>query len=220
MVSNEIKPAMIFRDRIEAGKLLAAKLKKYKNDSGLIMAVPRGGLPVAYVVAIELGFPIDLILTKKIGHPVYKEYAIGSVSLTDHFVLSYDNVTQEYIDHEVQRIQTMLKEMYTRYMGNKEPENATGKTMIVIDDGIATGNNLLGTIHMLRQRKPVKIVIGVPVASQDAVYELSKEVDEVVTVHIPDKFCGVGGYYDDFEEVSDDEVMYYLDKLRELSKVV
>ena len=210
---------MIFRDRIDAGKLLVAKLKKYKKDTGLIMAVPRGGLPVAYVVAIELGFPIDLILTKKIGHPVYKEYAIGSVSLTDHFVLPYENVTQEYINEEVQRIRTRLKEMYTRYMDDKEPENAAGKTMIVIDDVIATGNTLLGTIHMLRQSKPAKIVIGVPVASQNAVMELSTEVDEVVAVLIPDKFSGVGGYYDDFEEVSDEEVMYYLDKLRKLSRV-
>ena len=210
------KTYFMFRDRLEAGLLLAAKLKKYKNDPGVVLAVPRGGVPVAYAVAKELGFPVEVVLTKKIGHPTNKEYAIGAASLTDYFIVPHDNVTEEYIEQELQRGRSRLKEMYIRFMGDKEPENLKGKTVIVIDDGIATGNTLMGTVNVLRKSKPGKIVIGVPVASKSAVQKLSKEVDEVVVVMIPEEFYGVGAFYEDFEQVSDEEVMFYLDKLREL----
>lgn len=208
----------MFRDRIEAGLLLAAKLKKFQNDPGIVLAVPRGGVPVAYAVARELGFPIEVILTKKIGHPINKEYAIGAASLTDYFIVPHADVTEEYVEQEVQRVRNRLKEMYTRFMGDKEPANLEGKTVIVIDDGIATGNTLMGTVHVLRKSKPGKIVIGVPVASQSAVQKLKKEVDEVIALLIPENFYGVGAFYEDFEQVSDEEVMLYLDKLRELKK--
>jgi len=208
----------MFHDRIEAGLLLAAKLKKYKNDHGIVLAVPRGGVPVAYAVAKEFGFPIEVILTKKIGHPMNKEYAIGAASLTDYFIVPHDDVTEEYIQQELQRVRSRLKEMYIRFMGDKEPENLKGKTVIVIDDGIATGNTLMGTVNVLRKSNPGKIVIGVPVASKSAAQKLSKEVDEVVAVMIPEEFYGVGAFYEDFEQVSDEEVMFYLDKLRELRK--
>ncbi|MGZ5134760.1 MAG: phosphoribosyltransferase, partial [Flavitalea sp.] len=134
----------MFRDRIDAGMLLAAKLARYKNDPGVVLAVPRGGVPVAYVVARELGFPIEVILTKKIGHPMNKEYAIGAASLTDYFILPHENVTEEYIEQELERVRSRLKEMYTRFMGDEEPQELQGKTVIIIDDGIATGNTIMG----------------------------------------------------------------------------
>ena len=180
--------------------------------------MPRGGVPVAYAVAKELGFPIEVILTKKIGHPFNKEYAIGAASLTDYFIIPHENVTEDYIQYELKRIRSRLKEMHTRFMGDKEPESLKGKTVIVIDDGIATGNTLMGTIHVLRKSNPGKIVIGVPVASKSAVQKLSKEVDEIIAVMIPEPFYGVGAFYEDFEQVSDDEVMFYLDQLSELRK--
>jgi len=208
----------MFQDRIEAGLLLADKLKKYKNDPGVVLAVPRGGMPVAYAVAKELGFPLELILTKKIGHPMNKEYAIGAASLTDHFIIPHENVTDEYINRELKQVRSRLKEMYVRFMGNKEPENLKGKTVIVIDDGIATGNTLMSTVNVLRKSDPGKIVIAAPVASRSAINKLSKEVDEVVAVLIPDEFYGVGAFYEDFGQVSDEEVLFYLDKWRELRK--
>ena len=198
--------------------MLAAKLKKYKGDPGVILAVPRGGVPVAYEVAKELGLPLEIVLTKKIGHPMNKEYAIGAASLTDYFVIPHEFVYDEYINSEVEKIRSKLKEMYVKFMGNKEPESLAGKTVIVIDDGIATGNTLLGTISVLRKANPAKIVIAVPVASAIAVDKLSQEVDEVITVFIPEEFHGVGAFYDDFEQVSDEEVLYYLDKWRSLGK--
>ena len=208
----------MFKDRIEAGVLLAAKLKKYRNDTGVILAVPRGGVPVAYAVARELGFPIDVVLTKKVGHHMNKEYAIGAASLTDYFIIPHEKVSEQYIEQELKNIRIRLREMYKRFMGDKEPEKLEGKTVIVIDDGIATGNTILGTVHVLRKSNPRKIIIGVPVASDSAVRKLSKEVDEIVTVLIPEEFYGVGAFYEDFEEVSDEEVMFYLDRLRELRK--
>lgn len=208
----------MFHDRIDAGLQLAAKLKKYKNEPGIVLAVPRGGVPVAYAVARELNFPIEVVLTKKIGHPMNKEYAIGAASLTDYFVIPHDDVSDSYIEEELKRVRIRLKEMYKRFMGDREPENLEGKTVIVVDDGIATGNTLLGTVNVLQKSKPGKIVVAAPVASASAVQKLAKEVDEVVVVMIPKVFYGVGAFYEDFEQVSDEEVMDYLDKLRELRK--
>ena len=209
---------MIFQNRIEAGLLLADKLKNYQSGTGLVLAIPRGGVPVAYAVAKELGLPIELILTKKIGHPTNKEYAIGAASLTDYFTIPHENVTEEYIQAEIVRIRTRLKEMYKIFMGDQEPADLQGKTVVIIDDGIATGNTLLGTIQLLRKSKPGKMIIAVPVASRSAVNKLAKEVDEIVVVYVPDQFYGVGAFYEDFEQVTDEEVIYYLEKMRGLKK--
>lgn len=198
--------------------MLAARLRKFHNEPGVVLAVPRGGVPVAYAVASELGFPVEIVLTKKVGHPMNKEYAIGAASLTDYFIVPNEHISEEYIQQELKNIRIRLKEMYKRFMGDKEPEKLEGKTVIVIDDGIATGSTMLGTIHVLRKSRPGKIIIAVPVASKAAVRELSKEVDEVVTVVTPEEFYGVGAFYEDFEQVTDEEVLFYLDKLRELRK--
>lgn len=196
--------------------MLAGKLKKYKGQPGIVLAVPRGGVPVAYEVAKALELPLEIILTKKIGHPMNKEYAIGAASLTEYFVIPHEEVTDEYIFHEVEKIQGKLKEMYEKFMGDKPPEPLEGKTVIVIDDGIATGNTLLGTVHVLKSSNPGKIVIAVPVASLQAVEKLSREVNEVVTILTPEEFYGVGSFYDDFSQVSDEEVLFYLDKWKNL----
>lgn len=207
-----------FKNRIEAGMMLAVKLIKYKNGEGIVLAVPRGGVPVAYQVARELNLPMEVVLTKKIGHPMNKEYAIGAASLSGYFVVPHDDVSEEYIEDEVHKIKSRLKEMYKNFMGDKEPADITGKTVMVIDDGIATGNTLLGTVNVLKKSRPGKIVVAVPVASKAAIDKLYKEVDEVVAVLIPEIFYGVGAFYDDFEQVSDEEVMYYLNKMREVKK--
>ncbi len=208
----------MFRNRTEAGLILASKLKKYQYDPGVILAVPRGGVPVAYMVAKELGFPLEVILTKKIGHPMNPEYAIGAASLTDYIVVPHDDVSQDYIDNEVVKIRKKLKEMYVKFMGDKTPEDLKGKTVIVIDDGIATGNTLLSTIDVIRKSDPAKIIIAVPVAPESAVSKLSREVDDVVVVMMPENFYGVGSFYEDFDQVSDEEVIFYLNKLREFKR--
>ena len=208
-----------FEDRSEAGKLLAAKLRKYKDIPGVVLAIPRGGVPVAYEVAKELGLPLELVLIKKIGHPSNKEYAIGAASLTDYFLIPHEGVSQEYVEDELGRIRERLKTMYSKFMGDKLPVDLKGKTVIVIDDGIATGNTLLATIQVLKKSKPLKVIIAVPVTSREALRKISNEVDEVVALMVPGSFQGVGAFYENFDQVSDQEVLFYLDKLRKFHKV-
>ena len=204
----------MFQDRIEAGFILASRLKKFKNIKGVVLAVPRGGVPVAFIVARELGFPLDIVLTKKIGHPMNKEYAIGAASLVDYFVVSHDDVSIEYVLEEVQRVRNRLKEMQQKFMADRNPEILKGKTVILVDDGIATGNTLSGTVNLLRKSAVEKIIIAVPVASAEAVQILSKEADELIVLEIPETFYGVGAYYENFEQVTDEQVVYYLEKLK------
>ena len=208
----------MFENRREAGKLLAQKLSKYQNAKGVILAVPRGGVPVAYEVAKELNLPLEVILVKKLGHPFNKEYAIGAVGLNDVYVVPHDNVTPFYITSETEAVRTRLREMKRRFLGNREPEDLSGKTVIVIDDGIATGATLLATLAILKKSQPAKIVVATPVISSSAMEKLSAEADEVITLHLPETFYGVGAFYTDFKQVTDEEVIFYLDKLRELKK--
>ncbi|MGN6395609.1 MAG: phosphoribosyltransferase [Mucilaginibacter sp.] len=208
----------MFKDRTAAGHLLAEKLSSYKNAPGLVLAVPRGGVPVAYCIARELGFPMDIILVKKIGHPNNKEYAIGAASLTDYVVTPHPDVSASYIEEEVARIRTRLTIMRQKFLGDREPADISGKTVIVVDDGAATGHTLLSTIDVIKKGKPAKIIVAVPVASRPAARLLAGAADEVVTCLTPDYFYGVGAYYENFKQVSDDEVAFYLDKFNRLSK--
>lgn len=210
----------MFRDRLDAGAQLAAKLRKYKDDPGIVLAVPRGGIPVAYMVAKTLGFPMELVLTKKIGHPMNPEYAIGAASLQDYFVVPHENVTDAYIESEVGRIRKRLRAMQDKFMEQTDPAELKGKTVIIIDDGMATGNTALGTVKVLQKSNPAKIVIGVPVASESAVEKLAPEVEEVVAVLVPSFFYGVGAFYSDFAQVTEEEALHYLDKLRQLRRAV
>lgn len=208
----------MFQNRSDAGRLLASKLKKYQNMPGVLLAVPRGGVPVAYEVAKELNMPLEVILVKKLGHPLNKEYAIGAVSLKDMFVIPHEDVTDFYIQTEVEKIRRRLQEMQKKFMGDAEPENLQGKTIVIIDDGVATGNTLLATIRLLRNEKPLKVVVAVPVISKSAARKIRIEADELITVFIPETFYGVGAFYDDFTQVSDEEVMDYLKKLKSLKQ--
>lgn len=203
----------MFQDRIEAGLQLAGKLKKYLHEPCIVLAVPRGGVPVGYAVAKTLKLPLEVVLTKKIGHPMNKEYAIGAASLNDYFSIPHKEVTPAYILQEVANVQKRLQEMKSKFMANRQPESKEGKTLIVIDDGVATGNTLLATVNVLIKEHPGKIIIAVPVASQEAFQKLSEVADEVIALLIPDEFYGVGAFYENFEQVTDEVVMDYLCKL-------
>jgi len=205
----------MFKDRIEAGYALARRLSKYKNLAGIVLAVPKGGVPIGYVVANELSAPLELILSKKIGHPMHKEYAIGAVSLWGSFVVPHHEVPQSYITEESTRIRNYLKQMQDKFMGGREPADLKNKTVIVIDDGIATGNTLLATINTLKQQQPAKIIVAVPVSTKSGYDIISKNCDELIAEIIETGyFPGVGAYYGRFDDVSEDEVMYYLEKNR------
>lgn len=200
----------IFQDRIDAGLALCQHLQHYKHVDGITLAVPRGGVPVALPVSRILQLPLELILSKKIGHPIHKEFAIGAVSLTGQVISPNAFASEEYIQQETLHIREQLRAMYKKFMGNKQPTPVKGKVVIIIDDGVATGHTLLGTIEMLKHENPKKLVIAVPVASRQAAKRLGEEVDEFVCAWIPSHFRSVGEFYADFGQISDEEVITML----------
>lgn len=200
----------LLNDRKEAGILLSERLKKYQNSNTIILAVPRGGVPVGYEIAKRLHLPMDIVLSKKIGHPNNKEYAIGAVSMNSITLKEHPEVPQRYIEDEVIRLRKLLKEKYELYMGNREPIDIQGKNVIVVDDGIATGNTLLASISMLRKKEPAKIIAAVPVLPADVIPIFQRNADEFVYLIAAKYFRGVGGFYEQFDQVEDDEVIRML----------
>lgn len=195
-----------FQDRLEAAHKLVQSLADYKQEKGVVLAIPRGGVPIGHVIAKAFHFPLDLLMSKKIGHPLQPEYAIGAVSLEDHIVTEKLDVSQDYIDNEIIRIHQSLKERYKMFRGGQPPVDLAGKVAIIVDDGIATGSTILSTLPMLRRKKPHKIVIAVPVAPPDTARKLRFQVDDLICLATPSPFVGVGIHYADFGQVSDEEV--------------
>lgn len=200
----------MFKDRTEAGILLAEKLQNYKNSNTLVLAVPRGGLPVGYEIAKSLHLPLDIILSKKIGHPFNREFAIGAVSMDSIIVDEHPDVPKDYIEKEIIRLRKLLQEKYELYMGNREPFDVKGKNLIIVDDGIATGNTILVSIAMLRKKNPAKIIVAVPVIPYDTVDVFQQKADEFVYLIASKYFRGVGGFYEEFEQVEDEEAIQIL----------
>jgi predicted phosphoribosyltransferase len=200
----------MFQDRIDAGLALAGKLLHYKNSNGIVLAVPRGGVPVAFPIARMLQLPLEPLLSKKIGHPLQPEFAIGAVSLTGSYVSPETAVSHKYIEDQIQHIRLQLQQMQQQLMGNKTPTPLQDKVVIIIDDGVATGHTLLSTIDMIKQGAPQKLVVAVPVASRQAAKQLADAVDEFVCELIPAHFRSVGEFYEDFTQVSDEEVAMML----------
>lgn len=206
---------MYFTDRYDAAMQLAKHLEKYKNEEGIILAVPRGGVPIGYYLAKHLDFALDLLMTKKLGHPLHQEYAIGAIGLEDSITEETENIPAEYIEKETTRIREQLKEKYRRFMERNEPVDLHDKTVIVVDDGIATGRTILATLKMLRSKHPRKLVVAVPVASPQAAERISREVDDFICLYTPSPFFGVGRFYEDFSETTDEEVAALLKELNE-----
>jgi predicted phosphoribosyltransferase len=201
---------MYFRDRKDVALKLIPLLSKYGSEKGVILAVPRGGVPIGYYLAEKYGFPLELLMSKKIGHPLQPEFAIGAVSLEDDVVDDRDDVPKSYIESEIRRIRENLRSRYRLFVGERQPADLKNKIVIIVDDGVATGNTILSSIDMLRKRKPAKIVVAVPVSPKETAEKISRKVDELICLSTPAHFQGVGAYYLDFSEVSDEEVIRYL----------
>jgi putative phosphoribosyl transferase len=211
---------MFYTDRYDASIKLIPLLEKYKNDKSIILAIPRGGVPIGYYIARAFHFPMDLLLTKKIGHPLNKELAIGAVSLEDEIIDNYPYIPDEYIENQIIEIRESLKQRYKKFLGNRSPIDLKDKTVIIVDDGIATGNTLLAAIKMIRSRFPKKIIVAVPVAPTDSAKKISDQVDELICPLITNDFVGVGGYYLDFYQVSDEEVIQFMDEINNLENKI
>jgi predicted phosphoribosyltransferase len=147
-----------------------------------------------------------------------KEYAIGAVGLTDSYIIPHEDVDEAYVVAETEKVRARLAEMKEKFLGDDEPESLKGKTVIVVDDGIATGNTLLATVKILKKSSPAKLIVAVPVMSRSAMRLLTPEVDELIAVLVPEMFRGVGAFYEDFSQLTDEEVIDYLEKCKALKK--
>lgn len=197
---------MLFRNRIDAAQQILPLLEQYRGKDAVILAVPRGGVPIGSYLARELRLPLDLLWVKKLGHPLNGEVAIGAVSLEGHVVDMDYNVDPKYVAREIGRIHELLQERRRELTGGRAPQTLAGKVVIIVDDGVATGKTLVAATRMLRKQNPAKIVIAVPVSAPSGKEEIGALADEFITVAEPLDFMGVGMYYRDFTQVSDDEV--------------
>lgn len=202
---------MMFRDRIDAANQLVEKLEKYKGQkAAIILAVPRGALEIGKVLAKKLKLPLDIALTKKLGAPGNPEYAIGAVSLTGEVLEDTMGIPENELQYEIKRLREELKKKYEMYHGKKKPPVLKGKTVIIVDDGVATGRTLLATIEMIKKEKPKKLVVAVPVGPPDSIKMLKEHVDEVVCLKTPSPFFAIGMFYRQFDQVEDKEAIKLL----------
>ncbi len=203
-----------FRDRVDAGQQLAGLLGKYKNQNAVVYALPRGGVPVAMEVARVLNCPLDLIIVRKIGHPTNPEYALGALAEEGFLVVNEEELARvdpKWFKTEMEKQKQEARRRRELYLQGRKPIPATGKIAIIVDDGIATGSTMLVAVKKVKREKPAKMVVAVAVSPKDTAQRFAKEVDEFVAVTIPEIFWGaIGYYYDDFSQVSDEEVMALL----------
>lgn len=200
----------MFRDRRDAAESLAKPLRPYRGRKDtVILAIPRGGVVIGAVLAHELELPLDVILTKKLPHPNDPEYAIGVVNLTreaiDYSVVEAEHIPWTYIERETSRIRKLLSERYRLYRGQSDPPHLKGKTVILVDDGIATGNTMSAAVILARHEAARRIVVAAPVASPRAAVALRALADEVVCLVEPLNFGSISEFYERFEQVEDDE---------------
>jgi len=208
-VSNVVFP---FRDRTEAGRLLAEKLQEYANRSDVVvLALPRGGVPVAFEVARALNVPLDIFLVRKLGLPEQEELAMGAIAaggvrvLNEEVVRALD-IPDEIVDAVAEREERELERREREYRGGRAPVDVRGRTVILIDDGLATGSSMRAAALALKNKHPAQIVVAVPVGSPSTCAEFASEVDKVVCAVTPEPFWGVGQWYRDFSQTSDEEV--------------
>lgn len=203
----------LFRDRRDAGRRLAMALGKFAKDAPLILALPRGGVPVAYEVAQALNAPLDLLLVRKIGAPGHEEFGIGAVidGENPQLVLNEDAVrsmapSPDYIRLEMHRQIAELERRRRAYLGDRDPPDLQGRTVIMVDDGIATGGTVKAALRGARKSAPARLVLAVPVAPREAIAELARECDEIVCLETPAPFFAVGAWYANFDQTDDTEV--------------
>jgi len=208
----------LFKDRRDAGKQLAQELSAYAGRSDVIvLALPRGGVPVAYEVARALNAPLDIFIVRKLGLPGHEELAIGAIASGGVRVLNEDivralNIPQAMIDAVARRELQELERRERAYRGNRPPPDVRGRTVILIDDGLATGASMRAAVAALRAQNPARIVVAVPTAAPETCAAFESEVDEIVCAMTPEPFYGVGRWYEDFSQTTDEEVRALLEQ--------
>ncbi len=209
-----------FRDRAEAGELLAAKLTQYRDrDDVVVLALPRGGAPVAREVARALGVPFDVYVVRKLGVPGHEELAMGAIASGGIRQLNRDvveslGIPMNVIDAVAAREQLELERREHAYRGDRGPMALTNKTVILVDDGLATGSTMRAAVMSVRQQQPARVIVAVPVGAPSTCADLAAEADDVVCLRTPDPFVAVGLWYRDFTPTTDREVRSLLGKDR------
>ncbi|MGV3720916.1 MAG: phosphoribosyltransferase [Actinomycetota bacterium] len=205
-----------FKDRVDAGRQLAAALERFRGPKTLVLGVPRGGVVVAAEVARALGADLDVVIARKIGAPHQPELAIGAVvsgedgRLLDEETLRVLRVSPEYVESETARQLAEIRRRIRDYRGDQPEPSLTGRTVLLVDDGIATGYTIRAALTALRRHHPQRLVAAAPVAPPDVPARLAEIADEVVCLRTPDPFVAVGAWYRDFTQVEDDEVRLLL----------
>jgi len=212
---------MIFADRREAGRFLASKLTEYADRPDvLVLALPRGGVPVAYEVAQALHAPLDVFLVRKLGVPGREELAMGAIATGGVLVLNEEVVRHLGIPRDVLQavIAAQQEELERReriYRGDRQPPDVNGRTVILVDDGLATGSTMRAAVAALRRQGPARIVVAVPIGAPETCAEFEREADDVVCAVTPQPFHAVGLWYGDFSQTTDEEVRELLEKAAE-----
>jgi putative phosphoribosyl transferase len=210
---------MRFRDRREAGQLLAEELDFLKDkEDVVVLGIPRGGVVVAYEVAQAIGAPLDVYITRKIGAPHNPELAIGAVASDGRTVLDHDLVRQlgvpkDYIEEETERQRREIERRAREYRGDRPPLDLAGKTVVVVDDGVATGATTMATLRALQKQEPKELILAIPVGPLDTVRQLGEEADRVICLSTPRLFWAVGAFYAVFDQTQDEEVKRLLGAL-------
>jgi putative phosphoribosyl transferase len=209
---------MTFKDRREAGRQLATQLLQYKDQQPLVLALPRGGVPVGYEVAVALDAPLDIVVVRKLGAPGQPELGIGAVVDGDHpqSVLNDDlmsvlHVSRAYLQRQVALELQEIRRRQECYRRGKPAVPIAGRTVIVVDDGIATGGSIRAALRGARRAHPRRLILAVPVAPPETIAALQNEADTVVCLSTPAMFRAVGQFYDTFTQTSDEEVIELLD---------
>ncbi len=214
---------MLFEDRFEAGRLLASHLREFdKRDDVVVLALPRGGVPVGYEVAQALHAPLDVFVVRKLGVPGHEELAMGAlasggVRVLNRTVIDALEISEEMIDAAIAREQIELERREREYRDGRPATDVKGRTAILVDDGLATGSSMRVVATALRKKSPAQIVVAVPVASASTCAEFETEVDRVICAATPEPFLAVGQWYQDFSQTTDEEVRELLRRSSERS---
>jgi len=219
-----IGAAALFDDRRDAGRQLATAARGYAVEDPIILALPRGGVPVAYEVAKVLAAPMDLLFVRKIGAPGHPEYGIGAVVDGDNPQVVLSDIVDQlgipaaYIEQQKRRELEEIERRRREYLGDREPLAIKGRTVMVVDDGIATGGTVRASLRALRSAEARRLILAVPVAAADTIQSLRSEADEILCLATPEPFYAVGMHYRDFDQTSDEEVVRLLGQAQRMEQ--
>jgi predicted phosphoribosyltransferase len=212
---------LLFYDRTDAGRRLAKLLKRRIQGPCIVLAIPRGGVVVGYEVAKELGCPLDVVISRKVGAPAQPELAVGAVAedgvvFVDEEIAGLVGVSRDYVERRAREELREVRRRAEEYRGGREMPDLSGKTVILVDDGLATGLTMMAAVHMARNKGAEKVVVAVPVSPPETVAKLRRHADEVICLETPTNFYAIGQFYERFDQLTDEETNSILRKSGEV----